>query len=184
MAETCFMLELARENAFIAGVVGWVDFESAMAPEIIAALAADAKLVGLRPMIQDIPDTEWMLRDATAPAFEAMIDHDLVFDALVMPQHLPSLLDLVDLYPELRIVAGSRREAAPAWRRPGGVEEWHRGGGPRHPRGLQTLRPGHRSRQRESGDAGRVRRSPGRDFRAGAAHVGQRLAGMRTGVFV
>ena len=53
--ETRFMLELARENSFIAGVVGWVDFESADAAETIAELAADPRLVGLRPMIQDIP---------------------------------------------------------------------------------------------------------------------------------
>ena len=36
VAETRFLLELAREHAFIAGVVGWVDFESADAPETIA----------------------------------------------------------------------------------------------------------------------------------------------------
>ena len=33
-----------------------------------------------------------------------MIDHDLVFDALVLPQHLPVLRDFADLYPELRLV--------------------------------------------------------------------------------
>jgi L-fuconolactonase len=104
IAETCYLLELAREHAFIAGVVGWAEFESGMAPENIAALAADEKLLGLRPMIQDIPDPLWMLRPELAPAFEAMIDHDLVFDALVLPKHLEPLRDFVDLYPELRMV--------------------------------------------------------------------------------
>jgi L-fuconolactonase len=104
VAETLFMLDLAREHPFIAGVVGWVDFESSMAPESIATLAEDAKLVGLRPMIQDIPDIAWMLKPDLAPAIEAMIDHDLVFDALVLPKHLPVLLDFAELYPELRLV--------------------------------------------------------------------------------
>ena len=51
VAETLFMLELARDNPFIAGVVGWVDFESPMAPDTIATLSEDSRLVGLRPMI-------------------------------------------------------------------------------------------------------------------------------------
>jgi L-fuconolactonase len=104
VAETRFMLDLAREHEFIAGVVGWVDFESAGAPEVIADLSRDAGLVGLRPMIQDIPDTEWMLREQLEPAFEAMIDHGLVFDALVKPPHIPALLELAGRYPELAMV--------------------------------------------------------------------------------
>jgi L-fuconolactonase len=102
--ETRFMLSLANENAFIAGVVGWVDFESPTAPDTIAELARDARLVGLRPMIQDLPDDDWMLLPELAPAFETMIDHGLVFDALVKPRHLPALRSLVDRYPELAIV--------------------------------------------------------------------------------
>ncbi len=104
VAETLFMLDLAREHSFIAGVVGWVDFESPVAPESISTLAEDAKLVGLRPMIQDIPDIAWMLKPELAPAIEAMIDHDLVFDALLLPKHLPVLLDFAGLYPDLRLV--------------------------------------------------------------------------------
>lgn len=102
--ETRFMLELARAHSFIAGVVGWVDFESDDAVETIAAIATDPGLVGLRPMIQDIPDTEWMLEEKLAPAFEAMIDHGLVFDALVLPKHLPALLELAARYPDLAMV--------------------------------------------------------------------------------
>src|SRR5690348_5423241 len=57
--ETHFMLGLAREHPFIAGVVGWVDFESGDVADTIATLSEDPGLLGLRPMIQDIPDTEW-----------------------------------------------------------------------------------------------------------------------------
>ena len=104
VAETRFMLELARDHSFIAGVVGWVDFESDDVVQTIAALAADPGLVGLRPLIQDIPDNEWMLEEKLAPAFEAMIDHGLVFDALVLPRNLPALLELVARYPDLAMV--------------------------------------------------------------------------------
>jgi L-fuconolactonase len=102
--ETRFMLGLAREHPFIAGVVGWVDFESDNVADTIAMLSEDPGLLGLRPMIQDIPDTEWMLEERLAPAFEAMIDHGLVFDALVLPRHLPALLELAARYPDLSMV--------------------------------------------------------------------------------
>jgi L-fuconolactonase len=104
VAETRFLLQLAREHSFIAGVVGWVDFEGPDAVDAVGELAGDVNLVGLRPMIQDIPDPEWMLRQEFDPVFEAMIDHGLVFDALVKPQHLPALRELSARYPELTMV--------------------------------------------------------------------------------
>jgi len=104
VAETGYLLDLARHHDFIAGVVGWVDFDTDSAPETIESLAMNEKLVGLRPMIQDIPDTLWMLNPQLAPAIETMIDHDLVFDALVLPGHLDALLEFSALYPELRMV--------------------------------------------------------------------------------
>jgi L-fuconolactonase len=102
--ETRFLLDLAHAHEFIAGVVGWIDFESATAPDVLARLCADEKLVGIRPMIQDIPDPSWMLEPTLAPAFEALIEQDLVFDALIRPEHLPILLRLTERYPELSIV--------------------------------------------------------------------------------
>lgn len=104
VAETHFLLSLARQHPFIAGVVGWANFEAANAPEVIENLALDARLLGLRPMIQDIADPEWMLREDLAPAFETMIDHGLVFDALVLPKHLPALRELAARYPDLAMV--------------------------------------------------------------------------------
>lgn len=103
-AETRYMLDLANENDFIKGVVGWVDFEAAEAPNQIADLAGNPKLVGLRPMIQDIEDPDWMLRPDLVPAYQALIEHDLVFDALTLPQHLPNLLKIAERHPDMRIV--------------------------------------------------------------------------------
>lgn len=103
-AETHFMLSLARDHAFIEAVVGWVDFEAADAPARIASLAADPKLRGLRPMIQDLPDDDWMLRPDLDAAFRALIRHGLVFDALVLPRHLASLSALLARYPGMRTI--------------------------------------------------------------------------------
>ena len=104
LAETHWLLDLAHRTPFVAGVVGWVDFDAGDAPEAIAALALDRKLVGVRPMVQDIADDDWLLRADLAPAFEALIAHDLVFDALVLPRHLTRLASILDNHPDLEVV--------------------------------------------------------------------------------
>jgi L-fuconolactonase len=102
--ETQFLLEMAAASRFVIGVVGWVDFEASDAPARIDRLAALPKLLGLRPMIQDHPDEEWMLRPEIAPACEAMQRAGLRFDALVKPRHLPALTEFLDRYPGLAVV--------------------------------------------------------------------------------
>lgn len=105
-AETHYLLDLARKHPVIAGVVGWTDFEAEDAPQRIAALcrAAHGRLKGLRPMVQDIPDTSWLLKPALDPAFHALTANGLAFDALVAPVHLPALTERLSRHPELRAV--------------------------------------------------------------------------------
>ncbi len=104
LAETEYLLDLARDNDFIKGVVGWVDFESPSAPDNITRLAANPKFVGLRPMIQDIPDDDWMLKPGLGAAFESLIAENLTFEALTFPRHLKNLMALFDHHPDMRIV--------------------------------------------------------------------------------
>ncbi len=103
-AETQFMLSLALDYTFIEGVVGWTDFQAAVAPARIQSLAADPKLKGLRPMIQDLPDDDWMLRPDLDAAFRALTERGLVFDALVLPQHLSHLSVLLARHPDMRTI--------------------------------------------------------------------------------
>jgi L-fuconolactonase len=102
--DTLYLLGLAGEHAFIRGVVGWVDLKHAEAPHQIAKLAANRKLKGLRPMLQEQDDDRWIDDLALGPAVEAMLRHDLGFDALVTPRHLPALLAFARRYPALQIV--------------------------------------------------------------------------------
>lgn len=102
--DTRFMLDLAEHTDFILGVVGWVDLKAADAPSVIAGLARAPKLKGLRPMLQDISDDDWITDPALDPAIEAMQANSLVFDALVLPRHLGSLEIFARRYPDLSIV--------------------------------------------------------------------------------
>lgn len=104
VAETEYMLGLADATPSVAGVVGWVDFEDPTSPAVLARLAGHPVFKGVRPMIQDIPDLDWMLRPDIAWAFEALISLDLTFDALGYPAHLQPFATLLSRYPELRVV--------------------------------------------------------------------------------
>lgn len=104
VAETEYMLSLADETPFIKGVVGWVDFEAPDAATQIAALDAHPALVGLRPMIQDIADPQWMLGDALTPTFTLLAARGLTFDALTLPQHLGPLRKLLARHPDMTVV--------------------------------------------------------------------------------
>ena len=103
-AETRFLLDLALVSPFVAGVVGWSDFESPDARFNIARLAAEPLLVGLRPMVHDIADIGWLTRPDIDLVFPAMIEHGFVFDALLKPQHIPAMLTVLSRHPELTVV--------------------------------------------------------------------------------
>lgn len=103
-AETAYLLEIAAKTPFVAGVVGWTDFDAPDVAERIATLAADPLLVGLRPMVQDIADDNWLARPELAPAFEALAAHKLVFDALLKPRHIPAMLTVLERHPDLACV--------------------------------------------------------------------------------
>lgn len=104
VAETRFLLDVAARTEFVAGVVGWIDMERDAAVEQLAELATDPHFRGIRPMIQDIPDPEWLLRpDLTEPLRE-LARRDLCLDALVHPLHLENLLALLRRHPDLRVV--------------------------------------------------------------------------------
>ncbi|MBB4375328.1 L-fuconolactonase [Bradyrhizobium sp. cir1] len=99
-AETHFLLDVARSTYFVAAVVGWIDLLAPDAPARIRSLAQSHKLVGLRPMVQWLPDG-WLLQPALAPAIACMIELGLTFDALVYPRQLIDLRRFLDQYPDL-----------------------------------------------------------------------------------
>jgi L-fuconolactonase len=123
-AETARLIALARQpGSRVAGVVGWCDLLAADAPARVARLAAEPLLVGLRPMLQDIDDPRWILQPALRPAIEAMVEHGLAFDALVLPHQLGPLAEFIARHPRLRVVVDHAAKPAIATR---GLGPWAR----------------------------------------------------------
>jgi L-fuconolactonase len=104
VVETEYILGLADGTDFVAKVVGWIDFENKDDLRHLQRLARHPKFSGVRPMIQDIPDVQWMHRADVKWGFDAVIDLDLTFDALGFPPHAEPFLRLLDRYPKMRVV--------------------------------------------------------------------------------
>jgi L-fuconolactonase len=102
--ETEYMLGIADATEFVGGIVGWINFEQPSHLHHLKRLAEHPKFLGVRPMIQDISDDDWMLRDDVQWAYEALIDLGLRFDALGMAPHLANFLTLLKRHSKMKVV--------------------------------------------------------------------------------
>lgn len=102
--DTVGLLSLAQKNELIKGVVGWADFTSPDAVAMIDYLAQSKKLVGLRPMLQNMDQRDFILDPVCAASLKRMEEKGLVFDALIRPDQLSQMAVLARLYPDLRII--------------------------------------------------------------------------------
>lgn len=122
-AETHFLLAQADLHQEVMGVVGWVDMLAPDAAGRIEKLAQHPRLKGLRPMLQDLDDPDWILQASVAPALRAMASCGLVLDALIRPVHLQRIRVLLTQHPDLRVVID--HGAKPSPREP--IETWVQG---------------------------------------------------------
>ena len=120
-ADTAYMLDLAANTLFIKGVVGWTDLKATQAPDRIEALASNPLLKGFRPMLQGLPEDNWIDDPVLDPAIAAMVAHGLVFDALVLPRHLPGLFNFASRHADLPVVID---HGAKPWIATGHYSEW------------------------------------------------------------
>jgi L-fuconolactonase len=104
LEETNWLLKLASENDFIKGVVGWVDLRSPDIYKQLSAYSNEKKLVGVRHVVHDEPDDNFMLLPAFQNGIAALKDFNLTYDLLLFPKHIPVALQLVEKFPEQSFV--------------------------------------------------------------------------------
>lgn len=100
LAETKWLLDLAGKYDFIKGVVGWIDLCSPDAEEQIIQFSANTKLVGVRHVLHDEPDDNFMLSDSFLRGLSFLQRYGLAYDILVFPRHLSNTIQLVSQFPE------------------------------------------------------------------------------------
>jgi L-fuconolactonase len=100
LEETQWILNLAEQNNFIKGVVGWVDLCSPKAEDQLIHFSRHPKLVGVRHVIHDEVDDNFMLRNDFLKGIRLLKKYELTYDILVFPKHLPNTIKLVSQFPE------------------------------------------------------------------------------------
>lgn len=102
--ESDWLLRLADANPFIKGVVGWVNLRSERVEEDLARLAAHPKFVGVRHVVQDEPESQFMLQPDFLRGISKLKQFDLAYDFLVYPKQLPAALRVASQFPSQRFV--------------------------------------------------------------------------------
>jgi L-fuconolactonase len=104
VAETDFLLELAETSGFIGGVVGWLDLESPQFADAIERYRRKPCFVAVRPMLECLPEDDWILRPRVMESVALIAQADIGFEFLVYPRHLPYVAKVLERVPNLRAV--------------------------------------------------------------------------------
>ncbi|HTG44459.1 MAG TPA: amidohydrolase family protein [Verrucomicrobiae bacterium] len=103
-AESEWLLDLAKNYPFIAGVVGWVDLRASDVAKDLAALSSNRKFAGVRHVVQDEPDDRFLLDPSFQRGIAALEPLNLSYDLLIFPRQLPAAIELVKRFPRQRFV--------------------------------------------------------------------------------
>ena len=125
--ESEYLLGIADSTPHVCAVTGWIDFENPNHLSQLERLAGHPKFKAVRPMIQDIPDDGWMLRDDIQWAFEAVTGLGLRFEALGMPRHIDNFLTVFRRYPDMKAVIDHCMKPQIAEHSQAGFESWANG---------------------------------------------------------
>jgi len=104
LVETDWLLDLADQNERVSGVVGWVDL---CGPDIsgqIDSYSRHSKLKGVRHVVHDEPDDDFMLRDDFRHGISLLEPAGLTYDLLLFPKHISRAIKLVDEFPNQAFV--------------------------------------------------------------------------------
>ncbi len=104
IAETEWLLDLADQNDFIAGVVGWVPLASESIRAALEQFASHPKLVAVRHVVQDEPDDAFILGSDFNRGVAMLSEFDRVYDILIYAKHLKPTIEFVDRHPSQRFV--------------------------------------------------------------------------------
>jgi len=104
--DTDLMLEVADRHPEIAAIVAYVPLDRPdVAADRLAQLRKDPRVVGIRNLIHDIPDPDWILRPDVDDGLGVLERAGVTFDYVaVLPRHLEHVPTLSERHPGLRIV--------------------------------------------------------------------------------
>jgi L-fucono-1,5-lactonase len=104
LSETDWLLSLADQNEFIAGVVGWVDLTDSGMAEDLEVFCANRKFKGVRHLVESEPAEDWLARPEVLRGLQTLEKHEVSYDLLVHTHHLKHVKTVAEGCPRLRLV--------------------------------------------------------------------------------
>ena len=104
VAESRWLLNLAGENSFVAGVVGWVDLTSVDVDAQLDELSTYPKFKGVRHLVESEPDDDWLVQPAVLSGLRRLATYGLSYDLLVHTRHLKYVPQVAERCPDLALV--------------------------------------------------------------------------------
>jgi L-fuconolactonase len=104
LEESRWLLDLAGQSSIIKAVVGWVDLRSEALPAQLDEYACHSKFRGVRHVVQDEADPDFMLGKDFQRGIDRLADYGLAYDILIFPHQLPAAISLVRSFPAQRFV--------------------------------------------------------------------------------
>jgi len=123
LEESTWLLQLADKYPFIRGVVGWVDLSSDRVVEQLEQFAQHPKFRGVRHVVHDEPDDQFMLRESFLDGLSRLKRFGLTYDLLLFPRHLPIACGVIKRFPDQPFVLD---HIAKPPVRAGEIEPWTR----------------------------------------------------------
>ena len=100
LEETRFLLELAREHDCVKGVVGWADLCGDDLDAVLDELCQEPSLRGLRHVVQDEPDDDFLRRADFQAGVRKLAARGLVYDILIYPRQLDAAVAFAAALPD------------------------------------------------------------------------------------
>ena len=100
MRETEDLLKHASERSFIRGVVGWFPLAEPELDGLLESYATNPLLKGVRHVVQDEADDQFILGDAFNKGIRRLKAYELVYDILIYERQLGPSIEFVDRHPD------------------------------------------------------------------------------------
>ena len=104
LLENDWVLDLSKSHDWIAGIVGWVDLASPDCESQVERLQEHSKFVGVRHVVQDEPDDNFIVRDDVLRGLKVLENHGVPYDLLFYVKHLKHASTLAEKFPNLKLV--------------------------------------------------------------------------------
>ena len=97
--ESDWLLGLADQHETVKGVVGWVDLRADRVEADLERLAQHPKFVGVRHVVQEEPDDDFMLGQDFQRGISKLAAYGLTYDILIYPKQLAAAIRLAENFP-------------------------------------------------------------------------------------